>query len=146
MTVASQRTALMSLREHKAETRARNAAAAEPSPGGDLHPEDALMKERYRGDFQRALAEALERLPDRDRLLLKLHLVNGVSVEKVGQMFSVSQPTASRWLAAAREAVREDMKKTLGARLGTTSGEVSSLAGMVASQLELSISMVLKTG
>lgn len=142
--VAAQRVGLASLRHHKAEARARTAAAAEPSPG-DVHPEIALIKGKYRGDFQAALMEALGRLPERDRLLLKLHLVNGVPVEKIGQMFSVTQPTASRWLAAARDAVRDDIEKTLEQRLGTSSREVMSLAGMVASQLELSISHVLGT-
>jgi hypothetical protein len=67
-----------------------------------------------------------------------------VSVEKIGKMFAVSQPTASRWLAAAREALLADIKTTLGARLGASSEELASLAGMVASRLDLSLSMILK--
>lgn len=142
--VAAQRAALMWLREHRTEARARSAAAREPSPGGDLHPEAAFLKQRYQDDFQQAMAEALGRLPERDRLLLRLHLVNGVSLEKIGQMFSVTQPTVSRWLAAAREALREDIEKTIAARLGSSSAEVASLAGMVASRLDLSISAILR--
>lgn len=140
--VAAQRAALMWLREHKTEARARSAAAREPA--ADVHPEAAFLKEQYRDDVQQAMAEALGRLPERDRLLLRLHLVNGVSLEKIGKMFSVSQPTVSRWLAAARETVREDIKKTLGARLGSSSAEIASLAGMVASRLELSMSLILR--
>ena len=99
--VAAQRAALMWLRENRTEARARDGAAAEPAPGGHTHPEMAFLKDRYRGDFEGALKESLTRLPERQRTLLRLHLVNGVSVEKIGQMFAVSQPTASRWLAAA---------------------------------------------
>ena len=142
--VAAQRAALIWLREHKTEARARSAAAREPSPGGDVHPEAAFLKDRYRDDFQQAMTEALQRLPERERLLLRLHLVNGVTLEKVGKMFGVSQPTVSRWLAAAREALRDDIKRTLGARLGSTSTEIASLAGMVASRLDMSISMILQ--
>jgi RNA polymerase sigma-70 factor len=76
---------------------------------------------------------------------LRLHLVNGVSAEKIGKMFSVSQPTISRWLAAAREKLLEDIKRDLGARLGTSSTELASLAGMVASRLDLSLSALLKS-
>jgi RNA polymerase sigma-70 factor (ECF subfamily) len=144
--VSAQRAALMWLRESKAETRARQAAAAEPGASGHAHPETAYMKERYRGDFERALVEALGRLPERDRVLLRLQLVNGVSVEKIGTMYAVSQPTASRWLAAARERLLEDVKKALGDRLGTSSTELASIAGMVASRLDLSLSVLLKTG
>jgi RNA polymerase sigma-70 factor (ECF subfamily) len=142
--VSAQRAALMWLRENRTEARARDAAAAEPVTGGQTHPETAYIKERYRGDFEAALVDALERLPERDRLLLRLNLVNGVSLEKIGTMFSVSQPTASRWLASAREKLLDDVKATLGAKLGSSSSELASLAGMVASRLDLSLSVLLK--
>ena len=142
--VAAQRAALMWLRENRTEARARDGAAAEPIASGNTHPEMAFLKERYRGDFEGALRGALERLPERERTLLRLHILNGVSVEKIGKMFAVSQPTASRWLAAAREALLDDIKATLGARLGASSEELASLAGMVASRLDLSLSMILK--
>jgi RNA polymerase sigma-70 factor (ECF subfamily) len=143
--VAAQRAALMWLRENRTEARARDGAAAEPAAGGDTHPEMAFLKDRYRGDFEQALKESLARLPERERTLLRLHLVNGVSVEKIGQMFAVSQPTASRWLAAARETLLGDIKSTLGNRLGASSQELASLAGMVASRLDLSLSMLLRS-
>lgn len=142
--VAAQRTALMSVRQNRAETRALTAAAAEPLLAGRTHPEMTFLKERYRGEFERALAEALGRLSDREQLLLRLHLVSNVSLEKIGKMFAVSQPTASRWLAAARQSLRNDIEKTLAERLGATSSELTALAAMVASRLDLSISALLK--
>ena len=141
--VSAQRAALMWLRQNRTETRARNAAAAESGPGGEVHPETAYMKEKYRGDFEQALGDALARLPERERVLLRLHLVNNVSLEKIGKMFSVSQPTASRWLAAARAQLLDDVKRSLGNRLGSST-ELASLAGMVASRLDLSLSVLLK--
>ncbi|HXJ20719.1 MAG TPA: sigma factor-like helix-turn-helix DNA-binding protein [Polyangia bacterium] len=144
--VSAQRAALVWLRESKAESQARGAAAAEPALGGHTHPENLYMKERYRGDFEQALEVALGRLPERDRVLLRLQLINGVTVEKIGTMYSVSQATASRWLAAAREKLLDDVKQALQARLGTSSSELASLAGMVASRIDLSLSMLLKTG
>ena len=143
--VAAQRAALMWLRENRSEARARDGAAAEPAASGHTQPEMAFLKDRYRGDFEQALKESLARLPARQRTLLRLHLVNGVSVEKIGQMFAVSQPTASRWLAAARETLLGDIKATLGNRLGASSQELASLAGMVASRLDLSLSMLLRS-
>ena len=140
--VAAQRAALMWLRENRTEARAWDGAAAEPAASGNTHPEIAFLKERYRGDFEQL---SRMRLPERQRTLLRLHLVNGVSVEKIGQMFAVSQPTASRWLAAARETLLDDIKATLGSRLGASSQELASLAGMVASRLDLSLSMLLRS-
>jgi RNA polymerase sigma-70 factor (ECF subfamily) len=142
--VAAQRIALMWLRQSDAEARARRGIAVAP-PANPLPPELTYLKERYRGDFERALADALGRAPERDRALLRLHVINGVSVEKVGRMYGVSQATASRWLAAARRGLLDDMKATLRSRLGVSSAEVASLADLVASRLDLSLSMVLET-
>jgi len=142
--VSARRAALMWLRENRTEQNARAAAGAEPGAGGHTPLETAYMKETYRREFEKALAEALDRLPEQERALLRLHLVNGVSLEKIGTMFSVSQPTASRWLAAARTKLLDDVKQALAPRLGTSSAELASLAGMVASRIDLSLSTLLK--
>ncbi len=142
--VAAQRAALMWLREYRARARAQEAAGSEPAAMNAVSPESIYAKERYRIEFEQALSEALDRLEERERALLRLHVVNAVSVEKIGKMFGVSQPTASRWLAAARETLLEDIKTTLRNRLGVSSAEAASLAGMVASRLDMSLSTLLK--
>jgi RNA polymerase sigma-70 factor (ECF subfamily) len=141
--VTAQRAALMWMRSGRTEARARQAAAAEPR--GAIHPEVAFLKDRYRIAFEDALEQALARVSERDRALLRLHVVSGLSVERVGKMFSVSQPTASRWLAQAREALLEDVKATLQAQFGAGSQELASLANLVASRIDLSLSQLLKT-
>jgi RNA polymerase sigma-70 factor (ECF subfamily) len=146
LAVAAQRAALMWRRENRTEARARSRVAAEVAIGGGTAPEMAYLKERYREDFERALRESLERLPEQERTLLRLHVLGGVSVEKIGKMFAVSQATASRRLAAARGALLDDIKATLGTRLGASSAELASLAAMVASRLDLSLSALLKPG
>jgi len=143
--VAAQREALMRLRSNRAEAQARGGAAAEAGLLGKTHPEVGYLKERYRGEFARALADALKRASERDRVLLRLQLVNGLSVEKIGTMFGVSQPTASRWLAAARESLLADVKAALASRLGSSSEELASLAALVASRIDLSLSQLLST-
>jgi transposase len=74
-----------------------------------------------------------------------MHLVNGLSVEAIGKMFGVTQPTASRWLARARETLLDDIKAALATRLGVSSEELASLAGLVASGFDMSLSQALKT-
>ena len=143
--VVAQREALVWLRENRAEARARDAVAAEPAPGGNTHPEVAFLKERYRGDFERALREALRRVADQERVFLRLHIVNGLTVEAIGKMYGFSQATASRRLAAARETLLADVKATLAGRLGAESEEVASLARLVASGLDVSLSALLRT-
>jgi RNA polymerase sigma-70 factor (ECF subfamily) len=142
--VAAQRAALMHVRGGQAEARARDGAAAEVIAEHAL-PEVGYIGERYRRDFEDALRDALGRVTERQRVLLRLHLVNGLSVESIGKMFGVSQSTASRWLAAVRESLLADVKAALQARLGATSGELVSLVNLVASRLDMSLSQILKT-
>ncbi len=141
--VAARRAALMWLRENQAEARARRASAADPVAGNNASLETAYIKERYRGEFEQALSEALARLPERQRVLLRLYMVNGVTVEKIGTMFKVGKATVSRWMAAARSSLLDDIKETLRNRLGTSSDELASLARMVASRLEVTLPSVL---
>jgi len=81
---------------------------------------------------------------ERERIVLRMHLVNGLSVEKVGKMLGVSQSTVSRWLASARERLLDDSKANLGNRLGVTSAQLASLARLVASQLDMGLSQALQ--
>jgi RNA polymerase sigma-70 factor (ECF subfamily) len=143
LAVAAQNAALMWLRENRAQRRMQAAAAAEPPARGSTDPEIGFLKEKYRGEFERALADALARLPSRERVILRLHLVNGVTVEKIGKMLSVSQSTASRLLAAARQVLLQDIQQSLRERLNLPSDELASIAGMVASQIDLSLSNLL---
>jgi RNA polymerase sigma-70 factor (ECF subfamily) len=144
--VAAQRAALLWRRRFKTDKRVREAAGIEANLGGETHPEIAFLKERYRPEFEQALKEALEKLPPRERGLLRLQLVSGVSVDKIGKMFGVSQSTASRWLAAARATVLDEIIVRLRERLGVSAEQLASLAGLVASGLDLSLSQLLKTG
>lgn len=106
-------------------------------------PELPFIKEKYRAPFRQALEEALSALPDRERLIMRLNLVTGMSVEGIGKMYGVSQSTASRWLARARECVIETAQRRLRARLGVSPDEMQPLAALVVSQLDLSVSRVL---
>ena len=111
---------------------------------GPADPELDFFKRRYRGEFERALEEILAKLGDRERVLMRLSLVNQVSVENIGKMYGVSQSTASRWLGQAREQMADELRKVLGERLKVPASELNSLAGLVASQLDLSLSRLLR--
>jgi RNA polymerase sigma-70 factor (ECF subfamily) len=54
-------------------------------------------------------------------------------------MYGVNRATAARWLAAAREIVKERTIRQLRARLQLNPRECESLLGLVNSQLEVSV-------
>jgi RNA polymerase sigma-70 factor (ECF subfamily) len=141
--VVARRAALRWLRAERKTADVAEHAAAEPGLGGATPPELALFRQRYGRDFQQALNDVLARVPDSDRAILRLYLVNDVSLEKIGKMLGVSQSTASRWLARAREDVLSNLKSILKERLRISSAEIESLARLLASRLDLSIAETL---
>ena len=68
----------------------------------DDHPEVDYMRMRYKTEFEDAVRDALAALPDRDRLLLRLTAVSGLSHEQIANIYKVNQSTVSRWIARAR--------------------------------------------
>jgi RNA polymerase sigma-70 factor, ECF subfamily len=142
--VSAQRLALMMVRADQSEARAREAAANE-AVAEATHPELALLKERYRADFSEAMAGALASLPRRERMVMRLNLVGGMTVEAIGKMYGVSQSTASRWLASARASVLAEAQRRLRESLHVPADEFQSIAALVASQLDLSVSRLLRS-
>lgn len=143
--VVAHRGALQWMRSERRKSALAVRAADEPVAGRLDSAEGQLSRRWHGGDFQRALEEALHRTTPRERVVLRLHFVEGVSVERIGKMLGISQSSASRWLASARQHILTEIKAIFRERLGISSAEVQSLAGALTSQIDLSISQALKT-
>jgi RNA polymerase sigma-70 factor, ECF subfamily len=63
-----------------------------------------------RSELRQSLAEAMEKLPDRQRLIISLFEVDGHSTEEVADMLKVSQVTVRWHLHQARRTLRESLK------------------------------------
>ena len=114
--VAAQRIAL-DLRRDAARTVAADPGADQLLPSND-HPEADYLRARYRAEFETAVSEALIALPDRDRLLLRLTTVSGLSHEQIANIYKVNQSTVSRWIARARAEVLEATERVMCGKLG----------------------------
>jgi RNA polymerase sigma-70 factor (ECF subfamily) len=132
---------LLNQRNQLAETPLDDAAEIVGQADGDLE----LIKQSYRQEFEEAVSEALRDLPRRERTLLRLHLVNGVSTHKLGAMFHVDQSTIARTLAAARSTVREATRARLVERLRLGKDELESLAALMLSRIDLSLGGCLRS-
>ncbi|HEY4395908.1 MAG TPA: sigma-70 family RNA polymerase sigma factor [Polyangia bacterium] len=141
--VAAQRVAL-DLRRSAARSAGSDPMADQLLPASD-HPEIDYLRTRYKPEFEAAVREALGGLPDRDRLLLKLTIVSGLSHEQLANIYRVNQSTITRWIARARETVLAETERRVCAALRMPPGEFRSLAGLLLSRLDLSISRVLDT-
>jgi RNA polymerase sigma-70 factor (ECF subfamily) len=102
-------------------------------------PEFDYLRGRYKDAFEDAVRDAIERLPAKQRLLLRLNLVDGMSIDKLAVAYHVGRSTAARWLASARSALLEEARREMRAKLGLTASELESIGADMRSQLEVSI-------
>lgn len=112
------------------------AGTAEPLSDPDL----ILIERRYRQHFEQAIKDALATLPTRDRSLLRLHLLHGVTLERLAVMYRVHRATVARWIKDARTRVVEGVLSRLVAALPASPTEVQSLARLLHSRLEIHVS------
>ncbi len=140
VTVALVRTALSLLRETK---------RAEKYAGGDWAETLVLpdvgdvevdyLKQRYRQEFAAGLTDACARLPARDRTILRLHFMDGLNIDQIGQIYGVHRATVARWIAKSRVMLLEGTRQFLAQHLSLAPAEFSSLDRLVRSQLDVSL-------
>ena len=119
-------------------------AMLEDVPAAETDPELSLIKTRYRREFQQAVCQAFGALSSEQRHLLRLHFLERQPTTRLGPLFGVDQSTISRWIKSARQAVYEETKRRLQERLGLSSRDFESLLADIESQLDMSLSQILK--
>ena len=91
------------------------------------------------------LREQIRKLPPRDRLIMSLYYLHGVSLKLIGLQFAVHEATASRWLDSLRRSIRRKVEAELRARHRLRAGEVSGLWKWVADHELIGLAEVLGT-
>jgi RNA polymerase sigma-70 factor (ECF subfamily) len=102
--------------------------------------EATLFKLECREAINRALCVALRQLPRRERLVLRMNLVEKVSTTRIALMYKVSQPTVSRWIQRSARTIHETVKELVCDELDIDTRELESLLLLVRSQIEITIS------
>jgi RNA polymerase sigma-70 factor (ECF subfamily) len=74
---------------------------------------------------------------------LRFHLLDGWSIDQIGERYGVHRATAARWVGAAREKLGEDLRKRLAERLAIPASQVSSIVALVTSAIEVSLDRLL---
>jgi RNA polymerase sigma-70 factor (ECF subfamily) len=133
--VAAVREAHNAIRERKPNVDADEAPLVD---GGD-DPELLLLKQRYASEFKAAFASVLASLSADERNVLRLHYLDGLTLEEVGRAYGVSRATAARQIAAARDRIIQEVDAALRVRLGQSGAHADSVLALVRSQLDLSL-------
>jgi len=109
----------------------------------DDAPELAYARHRYRKDFETELIAALGSLSERDRMILRLSLVGGLSHAQIAAIYRVAQPTITRWINQTFHRISTMVRDGLSVRLGLSVNEAESLIRSLKSVVEISLSRIL---
>jgi RNA polymerase sigma-70 factor (ECF subfamily) len=113
--------------------------------GADSDPEVAYLKRLYREEFKRAFHAAADALDARDRLLLRQHALDGLSIDQLSTLHGVHRATAARWIDAARQALLAGTQRQLIQRLRLSRSELASVMRLIQSQLDVTLPQVLRS-
>lgn len=142
MRVAAIRTALNLRRgERRHASIDDHAELAVLAPDGD--PELDAIRSQHRALVKHAIEEAVLELGPRDRSLLRMHLVDRLSIDDIGRAHEVHRATAARWLEHVRATLRTATLRRLRARLGGDSDGLEDLTRIIDSRLHVSFQRLL---
>ncbi len=107
--------------------------------GSNTGPETQVQWAELEPHAARAVNEAMAALSVRQRTILRLHYVEGISAEALGRMYSVHRATTTRWLVDARERVLELVQQRLRSTLDVSTASLASINQTLVGGLELSL-------
>jgi RNA polymerase sigma-70 factor (ECF subfamily) len=102
-------------------------------------PESEYVKRVYGREFKAAFEGALRDLPDRERLLLRQHYVDALTIDELAALYRVHRSTAARLVERARLLVLEETHARMLSRLEVQPQELESIIRMIRSQLEITL-------
>ncbi len=107
-------------------------------------PELRFIQARYRVDFGAAFQQALAELPARDRTLLKLTALDGLTAAQAGVLMGAHRVSVAKWLSEARKVVLARTRAHLAERLKLDTRQLDSLLRLDEGELDLSLRRFLK--
>lgn len=101
------------------------------------------MKHEYKRELEAAIRELVAQLSPRDRAVLRLHVVQGVSIEKIAASYGVHRVTVARWVWTAGETVLDGLRARFRAKFGIVPHEFDSMVRLARSQLSIDLAGLL---
>jgi len=93
---------------------------------GKKYEEDGLDS-RWGPVISKVANEKMSGLSARDRLLLALYYLRGVSLKAISRQFGIHEATVSRWLDRLRREIRNQVERELRKKHGLRASEIQSL-------------------
>jgi RNA polymerase sigma-70 factor (ECF subfamily) len=106
-------------------------------------PEEEVVRADQRALFREVLEQAVSALPAQQRTALRLHFVDGLTGDEIGERLGISRATVVRWLSTARSFLLRETKRLVVGRLRLSPAEAESFIAGARSRLDLSLSVLL---
>jgi RNA polymerase sigma-70 factor (ECF subfamily) len=110
-------------------------------PGADAELD--LLKREHAAHFRAAFAEAVAALDPEDRVWLRQHVLERLTIDQLGALYHLHRGTAARRLGRARTALVEGARAALARRLDLPPARLGSALALLASRLEVSLERLL---
>lgn len=140
--ISAMRVAMNLLRDRKRDAIVQDEVFFQLSGSPD-DPERAKARARYGQACSQALRTAFGELTSRERNLLRMHHLHGLTIDELAPTFRVHRATVARWLAQARDHLLAKTRDGLRERLAVGDDEVDSILRALAGQIEISVSRLL---
>ncbi len=102
----------------------------------------AFLKRDEQLAFRDVLTEAMTSLDPRDVNRLRLHYLDGLSLEELAALERVHRATVARWLGRAREALLANVQRILTSKMRFSESECSSFMRLAQSRFDVSLRLV----
>jgi RNA polymerase sigma-70 factor, ECF subfamily len=140
--VVAIRTAIDMHRTDAAAPRAESGWLETVAPaGGDATA--LLMRAEYKSELEIAIREQVAALSARERAVLRLHVLEGLSIDRIASSYGVHRVTVARWVWTAGEQMLDGLRQRFKERFGIVPRELDSLARLARSQLSLNLEELL---
>ena len=113
-------------------------------PDATLDPAEQHMRAKYVAELKQAIHGAFAALEVRQRNLLRQHILDELTIDDLARLYRAHRATCARWLADARAELGKATRKRLVASLGIDRDDVDSLLRFLDSDIELSISRIMR--
>ncbi|MDX2014060.1 MAG: sigma factor-like helix-turn-helix DNA-binding protein [Myxococcaceae bacterium] len=106
--------------------------------------ESRLVRKDQQERFRAVFREAVQALTARERSLLRLSLLDGLSIDDIAPMYGAHRASVARWLSAARDRLSAITRARLAVALELPEDDVDRLLRSVQNGFELSLSRALR--
>jgi RNA polymerase sigma-70 factor (ECF subfamily) len=113
-------------------------------PGSGADPELELLKRQNVAHFKAAFEEAVGTLDSSDRVVLRQHLVEHLTIDQIGALYHLHRATAARRVVKAKDALLAATRAAMARRMGLEPNQLESVLAQIASRMDASVERLLR--